>query len=123
MTDEVVWQLRLQRAAQHFQVFQQRPALLRLQQATDHAITALAVAEFVAAVVIAGNTRVEHKTVGEGFGAIAQVFGIVFEGALIERCCAFILGREQLINARHRTVVQKRRRGPYARQRPGLIAA
>jgi hypothetical protein len=63
------------RAAQHFQVLQQRPAFFRLQQAADHAIAALAGAELVTAVVVAGDSRVEQKAIGEGFGAIAQVRG------------------------------------------------
>src|SRR5471030_1064874 len=117
------WQLRLQWAAQHFQVFEQRPAFLRLQQAPDDAITALAGAKFMSAVVIAGDAGVEHKAVSKGFGAIAQVLGVVLEGAFVERGRTFVLGREQLINTRHRTVVQEGRRGPHAGQRPGLVDA
>ena len=74
-----------------FRYSSKRPALFGLQQAADHAVAALAGAEFVAAVVIAGDARVEHETIVKGFGAIAQVPRVVFEGAFIEGGGAFIL--------------------------------
>jgi len=84
--------LRFQRAAQHLQIFQKRPALLWLQMAADDTVAEFAGAEFVSAVVVASDPRVEHKSIGKGFGAIAQVPWVVFERAFVERGYALILG-------------------------------
>ncbi len=63
----------LQRAAQHFEVFQQRPAFLRQQATADYAVATTAGTEFVTAVVVAGDFGIEQKGILERTGLEAEV--------------------------------------------------
>ena len=56
-------------------------------------------------------------------GLKAQMARVVIEGAFIEGGAALVLGREQLVDRRHRAVMQERRGGPHAGQWPGLVGA
>ncbi|MNY78438.1 hypothetical protein D3C86_2186800 [compost metagenome] len=63
-----------------------------MQQASNDPVAAFAGTEFVTAVVVAGDSRVELKAVGKGLRAIPQMLGVVLEGAFIEGGRPFILG-------------------------------
>src|SRR5690606_32111242 len=97
-----VFQARFEtRVAQHLEVLDQRPALVRRQRPADHAVAAATGAEFVAAVAVAGDRGIEQEAAGEAFGADAGTARIVFAAADPELRLALGNRRQQFEQVRH----------------------
>src|SRR6478735_2184552 len=79
------------------------------------------VVEFVPLVRVAANGGLEQEAVGEWVGPVAELLGIVLTVTEIEFARSVLCGREQVVDGRHRTIVEIGRRRPDAVERADLV--
>src|SRR5882724_10765049 len=99
-----------QSASQRLEILDQRLAIIRLQILPDDTLHRLVLVVFlpklVAGVRVAADRGIEFKTVGEVIGLVAEIDGVVFAVAEIERLGPLLDRGQQRVDARDRGIVE-----------------
>src|SRR5882757_4330971 len=114
-----------QPSSQRLEILDQRLAIIGRQRRSDDAFDRIFLVvlfpELVSAVRIAADRGIELKTVGEVITLVAEVDGIVFAVAEIERLWPLLDRGQQRVDARDRRVVEIGRGRPDAVERTHLV--